>query len=134
MHALHGRDDFDEFTHFAREKIPCASEMPNQLERFILRQDEHPADFRINAIGEREIDDSIDSAEAYGWFRGVASQRVKAFACAACEQDCQNVFHQPSAYRACTDVSILQLTVAKISHNGTIVFSSVQLQAIKYKS
>ena len=57
------RDDFDVFVEFAAEKSPALVDVPTQADRLVLGEDEDFAQVGVEAIGQGEVDDSINSAE-----------------------------------------------------------------------
>ena len=75
---LHGWDNFDVFTQLGRENAPPVAHMPDELERFVLREHEDSAQVGINAIGKREIDNAVLAAKWHGGFGGIAGQGMKA--------------------------------------------------------
>ena len=72
--ALLRRDDLDIFVELAREKAPALIDMAIEAHGLVLREDEDLANVGIDAVGEREVDDPIDSAERHGRLGAVARQ------------------------------------------------------------
>jgi hypothetical protein len=70
--------------------------VPGQFERFVLGEDEDPADVRVDAVGQREVDDPIGAAKRYGWFGQVPRERVKALTGASRQQYPQDALHGSS--------------------------------------
>jgi len=54
-----------------------------RLKGFVLREYENAAEIRIDAIGERDVDDAIESAKRNGRLGAVASQGPQPFALAS---------------------------------------------------
>jgi hypothetical protein len=52
------RQQFDELTELATEKAPGLLQMLDQRMAFVLGQHADPADTRVDAVGQREIDDA----------------------------------------------------------------------------
>ena len=71
---LHRRQDFDELADFSPENVPAFANLPIQRQRLVLRQDKHPAQARVDAVGKRDVDDAVNAAEGYGRLRAVARQ------------------------------------------------------------
>ena len=84
---LHGREDFNELSHFPAHNIPAFANMPVQRERLVLRENVDPAQVGIDAIGECDIDDAIYAAEGDRGLGAIAGQRVEAFTRASGQQD-----------------------------------------------
>jgi hypothetical protein len=47
----------------------------------------------VDAVGEREVDDSVDAAERHGWFRAIDGERFEPRTFAAGEDQSQNSTH-----------------------------------------
>src|SRR3984893_2086603 len=56
---FHGGDDLDILAKLGRQNAPSITNVTNQIERFVLREDENSADIGIDAIGKREIDNAV---------------------------------------------------------------------------
>jgi hypothetical protein len=65
--------------------------VPVERQRLVLGGDENAPESRVDAVAEREVDDSVGSAEIHGRLGPLGRERVKPFARAACEQDYENV-------------------------------------------
>src|SRR5258708_38976984 len=52
-------------------------DMPVQRRRIILRQNEHPRNTRIKAIGDGDVHQPVFPGNGYGWFSTAGGQRVK---------------------------------------------------------
>ena len=61
--ALLGRQQLHEFPEFAAQETPAALDVLDQGMRLVLGQHANPPDSRIDAVGQRKIDDPILSAE-----------------------------------------------------------------------
>ena len=59
----------------------------------VLREDQNLADFAIEAIGQREIDDAVQPAEGDRRLRPIASQRLEPCPLAPGKDDGQDIFH-----------------------------------------
>src|SRR5258707_2973134 len=90
---LHGRQDFDELADFTAENVPTFADLTIQRERLILSEDIDAAQTRVNAVGERDVDDAVDAAEGHGRFGAGAGGRIEARACASGEQNSERIFH-----------------------------------------
>src|SRR6266851_965502 len=75
------REDFDVIAE-AGEGGPAGADVTVKAKRLVLSEDENPAEIRIDAIGERDVDDAVECAERNGRLGAVASQRPEAFALA----------------------------------------------------
>ena len=90
--SLIGRQDLD--------TAPCAVQIPRQTvtdilvehERLILRQNANRINSGIDAVGKREIDDAVLTAEGNCGFGCLGGQCVQTRALAACEQHCDTFF------------------------------------------
>ena len=56
-----------------------------ELQRLILGQNTHRIDLRVDTVGQREIDDTVFSAERHGRFGRVLRQDHEAAALSACQ-------------------------------------------------
>ena len=90
---LLGRDDLDILIELAAEELPPLVDVPAQAHGLVLRQDEHPADVRVDAVGQGEVDDPVDPAERDGGLGAVAGQRLQARPPAPGQDDGQHVAH-----------------------------------------
>src|SRR5438034_11749236 len=63
---LHRGEHFDKLPHFARDYVPALTNVPVERERLVLREDVNPAEIGIDAVGKRDVDDAVDSANGYG--------------------------------------------------------------------
>ncbi len=68
------RDDLDELAHLAPQEAPAAPQVLDQCVCLVLRQHQHLPDSGIDAVRQREIDDSVFAAEWRGGFRAVSGQ------------------------------------------------------------
>src|SRR5260370_179586 len=75
------REDFDVIAE-AGEGGPARTDVAVEAESFVLGEDENAAEIRIDAIGERDVDNAVESAERNGRLGAVASKRPEAFALA----------------------------------------------------
>src|SRR5579863_8641657 len=91
--ALHRREHFDELTHLAAKNVPAFADVAVQRERLVLCEDIYAAQVRIEAVGECDIDDSVDAAEGDRRLGAVPSERIEALSSAACQKNPQRVFH-----------------------------------------
>ena len=91
--ALHRREDFDELAKFAGRPPSSLADMAIERERLVLRKDINLAQVGVDAVGERDIDDAVDSAERNGGLGAVTGEWIQAFAGAAGQQNSQCVLH-----------------------------------------
>ncbi len=91
--ALHRRQDLNELAQFASHDVPAFANMTIQRERFVLGEDVDATKIGINAIGKRDVDDAIDSAERDCRFGAIPSQRVQPFPRSSGQQDSKRVLH-----------------------------------------
>ena len=57
--------------------IPAFADVPVQRQRLVLREDVHLPQFRIDAVGQRDVDDAVDSAKRNRRLSAIARQRIK---------------------------------------------------------
>src|SRR6266702_2569160 len=79
--ALHGWQDLNELSELAGNNLPGFADVAIERECLVLREDIDPAQVGVNAVGKRNVDDSIDAAERNGRFSPVAGERIKSLAC-----------------------------------------------------
>ena len=60
---------------------------------FVLGQDDNPVDFRVDAVTQGEIDESIDPTKGNGRFGAVASERHESLTLPTSHHKCQSLFH-----------------------------------------
>ena len=89
--ALLGRQNLDELAQLLRHHVPSHPDVPVEGERFVLGGDEDPAQPRIDAVAEGEIDDAVRPAEVHGGFRAFFGQGVETLAGTAGEKDDEDV-------------------------------------------
>jgi len=87
-----GRKDFDVVAE-AGERRPAGADVAVQAEGFVLSEYENAAEIRIDAIGERDVDDAIESAKRNGRLGAVASQGPQPFALASCKKYNDGIAH-----------------------------------------
>jgi len=71
-HPPHGRQDFDVLAEFRRQDVPAVAQMADQVQRFILREDQNTAEAGIDTIGQGEVNNAVGPTERDGWFRGIS--------------------------------------------------------------
>jgi len=81
---LHRGENFNELSYLAADDIPTFTDVPVERKSFVLGKDEDAAQFGVNAIGKRDIDDAVDAAEGDGRFGAIASERIESLAGASC--------------------------------------------------
>jgi hypothetical protein len=59
-----------------------------------LGEDEDAAEIAVETIGERYVNDPINSAERHCRFGAISGQRPKTFSLAACEQHPKRIAHR----------------------------------------
>ena len=89
--ALLGRQDLDELAELLGHHVPSHSDVAVERQRFVLCGDEDPPQARVDAVAQREIDDSVRSTEIDGGFRTLFGQGVETLAGAAGEKDDEDV-------------------------------------------
>ena len=67
--------------------------MAIEAERLVLRKNENAAQIGVDAIGKRDVNDAVESAEGHGRFGAIARQRPQTFALTAGEKDSDGVAH-----------------------------------------
>src|SRR4029077_6920902 len=94
-YALHGRQDFNEFTQLARHHgAPAFTDVAIQGERLVPREDIHPAQVGVDAVGERDVDNAVVTAEGERGLGRAARQGVEAFPGAAGQQYSESILHR----------------------------------------
>ena len=78
----------------AHQRRPAAAHVAIQAERLVLRQHKHAAQVAVQAIGKRQIDNSVNAAERDGRFGAIARKRPKPLALAAGQQHSDCVAHK----------------------------------------
>src|SRR5208282_1115324 len=58
---------------------PALADLTIQRERLVLRENKDAPQAGVDAIGKRDVDDTVDAAEGYGGFGAVAGERIEAF-------------------------------------------------------
>ena len=76
---FHGGDDFDVLAQFRRENAPTVAHVADQIERFVLRENENASHVGVDTVGKGEVDNAVDAAERHGRLGSVARQRMEAF-------------------------------------------------------
>ena len=92
--ALLRRQHFDVFVQFARQEAPAGADVARQAAGLVLRQHEDAAKIAVDAIGEREIDDAIESAERHGRLGAIAGQGFQPRALAPGQNQGQHISHK----------------------------------------
>ncbi len=96
--ALHGREEFVEFSqflgHYAR---PAFADVTVERQGLVLRKDVDLAQPRIDAVGKRNVDDSVVATEGNCRFSTITREWEEPFAGAARKQNSQSVSHHRTA-------------------------------------
>ena len=66
VHSLLGRPQLDELTELPAQETPALLDVQNQGVGFVLGQYANTTDTRIDAVGEREVDDAELARERHG--------------------------------------------------------------------
>ena len=77
----------------AAEERPAGGDVAIEAAGLVLGQDEDAAQVAVDAVGQGEVDDAVESAERDGRLGTVARQRVQAGALAARQDQRQHVGH-----------------------------------------
>src|ERR1700730_1007635 len=77
----------------ARKRGPSRANVAIEAEGFVLREHEHAPQIRVDAIGKRDIDDAIESAERNRWLGTIARQRPQPFTLASRKKYSDGVAH-----------------------------------------
>jgi hypothetical protein len=85
----------DELIEFAAQKPPAQVQMPIKTGRLVLRQHQHAAQAAVDAIGESEIDDAVDSPEGDRRFGTIPRQRFQASPFSARQDQGHHSLHPP---------------------------------------
>jgi hypothetical protein len=86
-------EDFDVVAE-AGEGRPACTNVAVQAERFVLREDKDAAEIGVDAIGESDVNDAVESAKGNGGLGAIAGEGPKAFALATCEENSNSVTHR----------------------------------------
>ncbi len=86
------REDFDVVTE-AGEERPARADVTVEAEGFVLREDEDTAEVGIDAIGESDVNDAIESAKRNSRLGAVASEGPEAFALASSKEYDDGILH-----------------------------------------
>jgi hypothetical protein len=86
------RQDFDKFTE-THERRPSGADVARKAEGFILRENEDAMEAGVDAIGKRDVNDAIESAERDGGFRAVASEGPEPLALSSSEKYTDGIAH-----------------------------------------
>ena len=101
-HALLGRVDLDELAELAIDHVPAHAHVAVEALGLVLGGDEDLAQARVDAVGEREVDDPVRPAEGHRRLGALAGERVEPLAGAAGEQDRDHVPEQQDVHEAAT--------------------------------
>jgi len=85
-------ENFDVFTE-AHEGRPSGADMAAKAEGFVLSEDKYAMKIGINAIGESDVNNAVESAEGYGGLSAVAGEGPETFALTASEKDSDGIAH-----------------------------------------
>ena len=97
--AHHRRQNLNKLPQLARKYLPSLANMAVEGKGLILRENKHPAQIRIDAVGESDINDTVDAAKRDGGLGAIASQRVKTLPLTSCQQAYQSVVCQGNTHR-----------------------------------
>src|SRR5262249_23627828 len=88
-------NDVDELAQLAAQVIPPTErDVAIQAHRLVLREHENPPQAAVEAVGEREIDDAVDTTERHGRLGPVARQRAEPRSLSSCQNDGQDILHR----------------------------------------
>jgi hypothetical protein len=62
-HPLHGRQDLHELVDLTPQNVPAFADVPVERERLVLGKDVNAPQVGVQAIGKRDVDDAVDTAE-----------------------------------------------------------------------
>jgi len=86
------RENFDIFAE-AHEGRPSGADVAAKAEGFVLSEDKYAMKIGINAIGESDVNNAVESAEGYGGLSAVAGEGPETFALTASEKDSDGIAH-----------------------------------------
>ena len=92
--ALLGRDGGDVFAEFRVQNVPPAPDVFVQRVRFVLDEDGDPAQAGVEAVAQREVDDSVFAAEGHGRLGALFGERGEPFAFAAGQDHREDIVHR----------------------------------------
>ena len=90
-HLLLRRDHLDELVELAAQVAPAALDVLDQRVRLVLRHDGDPADARVDAVRQHEVDDAELAAERRRRLAAMVGQVFQALAAAARHDDRERV-------------------------------------------
>ena len=94
-HPLHRRQNLDELAQFLRHNAgPAFADVPVQRQRLVLRQDVHPTQIGVDAVGKGDVDDAVLPAKGNRRLGPITRQRKKPFARSARQKYAQSIFHR----------------------------------------
>ena len=86
------RQDFDKFTE-THERRPSGADVARKAEGFILRENEDAMETGVDAIGKRDVNDAIESAERDGRLGAIASEGPEPLALSSSEKYTDGIAH-----------------------------------------
>ena len=92
LHRLLGGEHFDEAA-AERVKLVSVGDMPVQADGVELRQHEDPAETGVDAVGDRDVDQSIFTGDRYGGLTARLGQWKQARSSAAAEDQADDFGH-----------------------------------------
>jgi hypothetical protein len=87
-----GGKNFDEFTE-AHERRPTGTDVARKAQGFVLGESEDTTKTGVDAIGESNVDDAIESAKRNSGFGAIASEGPETFALTSSEKDSNGIAH-----------------------------------------
>src|SRR5690606_27066103 len=84
--ALLRRQEVDELAHLGLEERPAALQVAQEAVRLVLREHADPAQARVHAVGQREVDDAELAAEVHRRLAADVGQVHEAAAATAGQQ------------------------------------------------
>src|SRR5688572_16363051 len=85
MQPLLSGPDVDEFTQVSRQRIPAARDVPDERLCLVLGQHADPADLRVDAVREREVDVAEVAGEGQRGFALIPGEPLKPGPVASCQ-------------------------------------------------
>jgi hypothetical protein len=92
IHRLLRRQDLHKAAVVGIELVGVA-DMPMQADRHELRQHVNAIDAAVDAIGQRDIDQTVFAGQGHGRFGAIFCQRIESRAPAAAQYQCDHIAH-----------------------------------------
>src|SRR5215471_15957266 len=94
--ALHRRQDLNELPQFPPYDVaPAFTDMPVEGEGLVLREDVNATQIGVDAIGESDVNNAVNTTESHRRLGAIARQGIETFSRPSCQQNSQGISHLP---------------------------------------